>query len=108
MSYIDIATKTGIPVQHVRSIGSGRVHKWLEKEFPEEFSKLLDLKYSRGSNSQSIQGRGIIYPNILSPDGKVYNVPNIRQFAKKHNITESALGEVLRGKRISHKGWKLK
>jgi len=42
---------------------------------------------------------------VLSPDGVVYNEINLTQFCKKHNLTPSALCNVLNNKYPHHKGW---
>jgi len=43
---------------------------------------------------------------VKSPDGKIYEGINLTQFSKKYNLHSSHMWEVIKGKRISHKGWK--
>ena len=42
---------------------------------------------------------------VLSPNGVVYDEINLTQFCKKHNLTTSALCNVLNNKCLHHKGW---
>lgn len=44
---------------------------------------------------------------VKSPEGNVYTFTNINKFCKKHNLIESCLGRLLRGKQKYHKGWTL-
>lgn len=44
---------------------------------------------------------------LISPDNKEYNVVSIRSFAKKHNLSQSALNDVANGKVKHHRGWRL-
>lgn len=45
---------------------------------------------------------------LVSPDGIVYNgIMNLSKFAKDHNLNEYSLYGVFRGRRNSHKGWRL-
>jgi hypothetical protein len=45
---------------------------------------------------------------LISPDGKEYECLYQTEFAKTHNLNGSALNSLLRNRRKSHKGWKLK
>ena len=44
---------------------------------------------------------------LISPAGELVEVFNIREFAKINNLHNTCLGEVIRGKRKSHKGYRL-
>lgn len=46
-------------------------------------------------------------PKVLSPDGVVFSVPNITQFAKDHGLHQSHFNYMILGKTKQHKGWKL-
>jgi hypothetical protein len=51
----------------------------------------------------------ITYYKIISPEGKEYIITNFDKFHKfceEHNLSQSGLGRMLKGK-ISHRGWKL-
>lgn len=45
---------------------------------------------------------------VISPEGEVYIIParGISIFAKTHNLDNSILSKVLKGKLQSHRGWK--
>jgi len=42
---------------------------------------------------------------LISPDGKIYIVKNINQFAKEQGLSHCHLYSVLSGKRKHHRGW---
>lgn len=102
LSYIDISNIVGIPPNRVSAICNGFSHCWLEKQFPDTY-KLMKNRPSRCS----AKDRGIVYPPILSPEGVSYNVENTTTFAKEFGLIQSNLSAVLRGKRKTHKGWRL-
>lgn len=105
--YKYIEEYTGIDYSNICNISNGRSHKWLSIEFPKEYSEMISLKHLRASYTRSSKGLGKVHPPVLSPEGTVHTVTNIRLFSKEHNLTASALGHVLRGTRAVHKGWKL-
>jgi predicted GIY-YIG superfamily endonuclease len=90
----------------VQSISrGGGNHAWLAIEFPELYAKML-LK--KGTRLRSFWNRPIKqYPIIKSPEGILFNISNIRKFARDNNLHQSHLGNVLRGIVKSHKGWTL-
>lgn len=47
------------------------------------------------------------WPDLMGPDGKIYNVLSLATFCKEHNLTASVLNKVMIGKCRHHKGWKL-
>lgn len=42
---------------------------------------------------------------ITSPTGEVYQIRNLNQFCKEHNLQRRHMGSVASGKRPHHKGW---
>jgi hypothetical protein len=42
---------------------------------------------------------------IKSPEGKIYEATNIKEFCIKHNLCKENLAAVIRGVRNNHKGW---
>lgn len=103
-TYKKISSLTGVTYSTVCDIAKGVAHKWLQKEYPTEYAKMLNLKASRKTITSS-KGKSII---ILDPAGKEYIVENIRKFSKQHNLCQSHLGSVINGKTKQHKGWSLK
>lgn len=109
--YRDIAVRTNVSEDTVRHIANSEAHTWLAKEFPDKYKILEDLKgYKRQVYGNSSKAKGIVYPEILSPTGEVFQVEIISTFAKQHGLDPSCLSKVLRSvpKYKSHKGWKLK
>jgi hypothetical protein len=93
----------------LKSIVGGFNHKWLGTLFPEEYATLMSLKGGRSRTSgRTLADKIGTIPNVISPEGEIYPVPNIAKFAREHNLNNAHLGAVLRGKEAQHKGWKLK
>jgi len=108
--YIDIHYITGVSVATIRHISNGESHSWLKNAYPDKYATLEDLKgLKRQSAGNSAQSRGIVYPPIISPEGKEYIVTHIANFAKEHGLDPSSLSKVLkrRPSYASHKGWHL-
>lgn len=84
----------------------GIKHKWLAQAYPIEHSKLLALVGTR-SKAVTAKDLGIVYPPIQAPDGTIYEVTAVRQFAREHGLNNTSLCKVLNGKQKSHKGWTL-
>jgi group I intron endonuclease len=110
-SQIEILTNVSTGV--VSSISCGKIHTWLQEEFPDRYSKLLSQIGTRSksntitSDKLSAKSKGIVYPLIKSPSGSTYIVENVYRFAREHDLAGNHLTEVLNGHRKSHKGWKL-
>lgn len=102
-----VSTLTEVSYSTVKSIASGSSHSWLKESYPEKYAKLMLLKGTRSSSSRSAASKGILYPNIIDPDGIVHTIENCRLFATNHSLDQAALGRVLNGKAKTHKGWKL-
>ncbi len=109
--YKDIEEKTGVSLSTVRHISNSEAHLWLKEKYPAEYSELEKSKgLLRQQSTNSAESRGILYPQIVSPEGVVYTVKNVAQFAREHNLDNSSLSKVLkkRPKYLSHKGWKIR
>lgn len=109
MTALEISKETSISVHTIRAIAGLNQHKWLKLKFPEKYSILESSKgMSNKSDKFSAAARGIQYPAVISPLGVVYsNITNAKKFCEEHNLTRSNFGEVLNGRRKSHKGWRL-
>lgn len=106
ISFKTISEITSVQIHTIRDISKGKAHRWLFQEFPEEYDKMLSFKGIREKNTAKDQG--IVYPEIVSPDGYTYTINNVSAFAREHDLNKSHLSGVLNKKRLSHKGWKLK
>ncbi len=98
----DIAAKYSTTINIVNSIKNGTNHTWLKEQFPYEYSAMLD-KSRLGI--WDAQHQGIIYPNIVSPEGTVFEVTNVQKFSREHGLNNSSLHQVLTGKRKSCNKW---
>lgn len=81
--------------------------KWLYKKYPEEYEVLKNRSTLRFGKGKTLKERGIVYPDIVSPEGIAYTVENTSQFAITHKLNNAHLVQVLRGKEKQHKGWRL-
>lgn len=101
-----IAEKYCVDKGLVYSIASGINHSWIKEIYPKDYIKMLELKYIR-SNGKTAKDQGIKYPLIKSPNGEIFEVTNLNQFAEEHNINKSSLCQLLNGKRKSANKFKL-
>ncbi len=44
---------------------------------------------------------------LLSPSGEIVSVSNVAEFCRQRKLLASHMSSVIRGKRLSHKGWRL-
>lgn len=104
---IDISDFTGLPLSVIQDISRLAVHSWIQKEDPETYKKLVDLKGTR-KNPKGVADRGTVYPPVMSPDGIVYsNIANLSRFCDEHGLTRPNFRKLLLGKIKSSLGWKL-
>jgi hypothetical protein len=104
----DIAEQLDVSQTVVRSIRKLENHKWLKELFPEKYSLLEKRKTSfvNGLHNNA-EARGIIYPELLAPNGLIYKVSGLREFAREHGFHSSNLQQLLAGKLTTLKGWRL-
>lgn len=104
-SYAKIAESLDVTLGTVKHIGSMSTHLYLKDDFPELYAiiRTRNLNYDNSAKS-----KGIKYPIIVSPEGIEYTVDNLHTFSSTHELQYQNLHKVLTGKRISHKGWKVK
>lgn len=99
LSKRDIETITGISIYTIRHIAALESHTWLSEVCPEEYKKLVELK------TESKYYRGTQYPRLKSPEGIVYEITHVSNFAKEHGLLQPKVTELMRGTRNMHKGW---
>lgn len=103
-----ISKITGVSLSVINGVSLGRRHSWLREEYPEDYDKLFRRSFlEKQVGSQGAKARGITYPPIYNPENNKYTVECVAQFAREHGLHSTALGMVLRGKRLTHKGWHL-
>lgn len=109
LTHREIMEITGISRGAISDISAGFTHRWLQEKYPEKYLDLLALKgYARKSVKNTAQLHGKTYPQIISPEGVEFTISSLRGFCREHGLNHGSLGEVLRGYRASHKGWKVK
>lgn len=100
----EISTTTGVSESTVRHISRREVHLWLEDMYPEETKKLLRMSKDRARNSS--QRKTYKFTKLKSPDGVIYEVfPSINAFGRMHGLDPNKVGQVMLGKRNTHKNW---
>jgi group I intron endonuclease len=102
MQIVDIADAMDTTKDIVGGIFIGKSHFWLYEEYPEYATKILKKRtIGRYYTKTSLEDRVLI-----SPSNKVYELSNIREFCREHDLQPAHISAVLIGKRKSHKGWK--
>lgn len=105
----EIQEVTGVSISVIRAISGGTGHRWLEDKYPTEYKVLIDNSIIRKKNASNkakesrLIKRGL--GSILSPDGRVYQVTCLREFAREHSLDRKRLAKVLNGTQAAHKGW---
>lgn len=102
---LEISKSTSIQISTLSSISNGSRHMYLKKEYPEQYDIMVKHRRALTVNTS------IKYPPIIGPDNKIYYITNVKQFCREHPLLDEAgsthLSEVIKGKRNSHKGFKL-
>ena len=75
-----------------------------------DMTKVVDASVA-ARKGKPAHNRGTVYQHHrkqgkLIKDGVIYEIDGIQQFAKKNNLISSKVGEVLNGRRRSHKGFR--
>lgn len=107
MLFQEISEITGVTKGTISMIAHSGNHKWLSEYNPGKYATLLAAIGNRKASCKSAKNQGIEYPTLISPDNIPYTVSNVREFARKHGLDQSALGRVLNKKAKTHKGWHL-
>lgn len=116
LTLLEVASITKINYATVRKISQGIQHLWVAEQYPELYSKMMEVRELRNKTTWSKHGekikhkftaeaQGIVYPEVLSPTGQKYNITNLTEFCSLHDLQRSNFRKVLQGKRGSHKGW---
>jgi group I intron endonuclease len=101
LTHQQIADTTGVSKPIVNHIARGSCHTWLKDVYPKEFETLMN-SVKRGVTSAD---RGIILPQVKSPEGEIYTITNIRAFSRDHNIPYSTLNSLLKGRCKHARNW---
>lgn len=93
-----IADICNVSIYVVRHIAALESHTWLKAKYPLEYALLEKQK-------STPYYYGTQYPKLLSPEGIMYDVSHVTNFAKQHGLLQPKVTELLKGTRNYHKGW---
>jgi group I intron endonuclease len=79
---------TGVSIYVIRHIAALESHAWLKEDMPVEYKQLEDLKYTKK------YWYGTEYPKIVSPEGVIFTVEHVTNFAKQHGLLQPKLTEL--------------
>lgn len=97
-----VSNNLNIHYSTVKNVSNGTSHKWLINIIPDKYKTIVANKGKRAINTSG--NKNIIY-QLQAPTGEIYPVNNIAAFARQYHLNAGALGEVLRGNTVQHKGW---
>lgn len=103
LTHKQVAEITGVSKNMVNHIAAGTCHAWLQELHPEKYAELIKNKPIAGTSLE----RGKMYPPIQDPQGTQYNIVNLREFSRQHNLPYSSLNYLVNGKAKHVKGWVL-
>ena len=104
LSNKQLASLTNVSESVICSLLAGSTHIWLKDKYPAEYDLLV---YRNTKRTNSAKKLGIEYPKIKSPAGDIFEIDNLSNFARIHNLNKSSLHQLLTGKRKSCSKWKL-
>ena len=107
LSVSEISEFTGVSISIINQIRTGACHTWLHDRFPKEYECMIAAKGTRCGQHITVKRKGIIDPNIISPEGTSYKVESINGFAREYGLNARNLCQVLKGNKKSVSGWKL-
>ena len=104
-------------VKNIADIKANLLHPALTSHFEVKIAKGRDMRKAIEASSKKRKGKptlnkGCEYPQfqkggkIISKEGKIVEFDCISHISRELNLDPSHLGQVLSGKRKSHKGWK--
>lgn len=100
-----VSLSLGVNIGLIVDIRSGNSHIWLKYKYPYLYSNATRPRFKEDYLCFSyITGKNI---QLISPEGEIYTITNIKKFALENNLTPNHLNCVINGKRKSHRGWKL-
>ena len=112
LTHAAISIKTGMDSRNIGGIAQGTIHLNLEEEYPEQYHKMqVTRNICRKQNTYSTRSNKV-YPELLGPDGIVYTIDtSVKSFCRTNHLLNidgvSGLYAVLRGEKLSHKGFTL-
>lgn len=104
LSNKELAKLTGLSEPVICGILHGSIHVWLKDLHEQKYLNLVCRTVKRTSSAKKL---GITYPNVQSPEGTIYTIENLSEFARNHSLNKSSLHQMLTGKRKTCSKWKI-
>jgi hypothetical protein len=106
----EAANLVGLSENIAASVCAGRTSAVkLKLVIPDDYYRFMLKKFNRSivASKTTAKAKGIHIPSIknIVTGEEVSNIENIAEFCRQRNLTASALGQVLKGIRKSHKNW---
>lgn len=97
----EIESITGVKRSTIREISTGNNHTWLSDKYPDRYVIMLSRKHNRCTSAAI----GLTYPDMLSPEGDIHKIENLREFAARYSLDRRNLYKLFKGTCKSVKGW---
>lgn len=112
---VDIVSRLNVNKSLVSDIRNGNSHTWLKEIYPTQYLE-MQFQVPKETRRNTVVNKLGAIPCIVSPEGVIYEVPNVREFCR--NTGEAIFGlpertlnvsiaRLIAGKRKQYKGWKL-
>lgn len=107
ISYENISKLYGVGGSTIRSIAMGTQHTWLHTKYPNIWKQIQSVSSKKLSYKNCLVNTGKILRKVIDQSGNVYEVKNLTEFARQHNLHPSSLSRLLNNKITKTKGWKI-
>lgn len=116
LKHFEVVNRLKLPLHLIDDIASGRVHNWLQEEYPDKYAIMVLNRVKRKHCSKpQKQVVNRVHRPLVSPAGEVFTaIDNIMGFCKSQpdlcvnfKSATSKIHAVLNETRQSHLGWRL-
>lgn len=116
LKHFEIVNRLQLPLHLIDDVAAGRVHNWLQEEYPDKYGIMVSNRVLRKHCSKpQKQVAGRVHRPLISPTGEIFtNIDNIMGFCKSQpdlcanfKSATSKIHAVLNETRQSHLGWRL-
>lgn len=120
LTFVQISKLTNIPYSSIKKIYEGKNHTWIQKDYPNLWNSIQQVKDKRLENIYKLRAennkklfsanaQGINYPKVTDSSGNLYEITNLSEFCRIHNLENDRTNfrNMLKGRRKSCKGWSL-
>jgi len=99
MTTKEIAEELGVGQSTVLNISSQAYHTYLKDTMPKEWNLMI--------NKQRHHPNWRTYPDVVDPMGNIFKVTSARAFSREYKLDQSDFSKLLKGKKLSVRGWRL-